>query len=97
MLRSKSDYSKNMTTTYKNTEKMPNIYPERNMPDSILESKLYDTCNKVVKKKFGPSEDIERTKDELLKFKKNYNKKMKEMNILKIENNKLHVSFPLNY
>jgi len=84
---------------------MPNIYQDRKVEvidkndkadksDHILEAALRTIKNK--ESKFGLSSDIEKTKDELIKFKQTYNNKVKEMNILKQEFNKLKVTKIIN-
>lgn len=72
---------------------MPNIFAERpGYPLDNLESKMLDSSySKGMKRKFGVPPDFEKCKEELIKFKQSYNKKIKEMHMLKIENFKLQV------
>lgn len=74
---------------------MPNIYSDRkenNLPNIDPAMKTSMKINHKVGLLGPPNlDDIEKTKDELIKFKLIYNKNVKDMNLLRIENSKLQV------
>lgn len=79
----RSSSTKEINNRFANTQtsdvKMPNIYTKEN----AQENKAAESSQKVYKSKFGIVPDVEKIKDELMKFKQEYNKKSKELHILK--------------
>ncbi len=71
--------------------KMPNIFTKNG---NLADNKLFESSQKVVRNKFGIEPDVEKVKDELLKFKQEFNKKSKELNTLKKDYFKLQVKLP---
>lgn len=71
---------------------MPNIFPDIKQDN---DSTLMEHVQKTMRKRLEQQSDIEKTRDELIKFKQTYNKTIKEMNLLRIENNKLQVNMKI--
>jgi len=68
--------------------KMPNIYPVK---ENLGDNKLFESSQKIFRNKFNIVPDVEKIKDELMRFKQEFNKKTKELNTLKRDYFKLQV------
>jgi len=73
--------------------KMPNIYSYK---ENLADNKLFESSQKIFRNKFGIVPDVEKIKDELLKFKQEFNKKSKELSLLKKDYFKLQVTIIIN-
>jgi len=71
---------------------MPNIFPDIKQDN---DSTLMENVQKTMRKKLQQQSDIEKTRDELIKFKITYNKTIKEMKLLRIEHSKLQVNMKI--
>ena len=79
------------------TEKMPEIIMPNIKKENVPENKLFESSQKFYRNKFGIAPDIDKVKDELQRFKQEYNKKNKELNLLKIDYFKLQVFKIIKY
>lgn len=71
--------------------KMPNIHSQKDGLVNLADNKLFESSQKIFRNKFGIVPDVEKIKDELMKFKQEFNKKSKELSILKKDYFKLQV------
>ena len=77
---SQKDFNKVIKEQVISDVKMPNIFSTK---ENLGDNKLFESSQKIFRNKFGIVPDVEKIKDELMKLKQEFNKKTKELSVLK--------------